>query len=51
MIIRRCSITLGRELMVETVLILAFSLALFLYWFRYTVLLLLNEENVEHIPR
>jgi hypothetical protein len=31
--------------MVETILILAFSLALFLYWFRYTVLLLLNEEE------
>ena len=33
--------------MVETVLILAFSFALFLYWFRYTVLLLLSEENVD----
>lgn len=33
--------------MVETILILAFSLALFLYWFRYTVLLLLNAEPVE----
>lgn len=33
--------------MIETVLILAFSLALFVYWFRYTVLLLLSEENVE----
>jgi len=33
--------------MVETILILAFSLALFLYWFRYTVLLLLSEEQVE----
>jgi hypothetical protein len=32
--------------MVETVLILAFSMALFVYWFRYTVLLLLSEENV-----
>jgi hypothetical protein len=32
--------------MVETVLILAFSTALFVYWFRYTVLLLLSEENV-----
>ena len=31
--------------MVETILILAFSLALFLYWFRYTVLLLLSEEK------
>jgi hypothetical protein len=33
--------------MVETVLILAFSLALFVYWFRYTVLLLLSEENAD----
>jgi hypothetical protein len=33
--------------MVETVLILAFSLALFLYWFRYTVLLLLSEEEAD----
>jgi hypothetical protein len=33
--------------MVETILILAFSLALFVYWFRYTVLLLLSEEQVE----
>jgi hypothetical protein len=33
--------------MIETILILAFSLALFVYWFRYTVLLLLSEENVE----
>jgi hypothetical protein len=31
--------------MIETVLILAFSLALFVYWFRYTVLLLLSEEQ------
>jgi len=31
--------------MVETILILGFSLALFLYWFRYTVLLLLSEEE------
>lgn len=30
--------------MIETCLILAFSLALFVYWFRYTVLLLLSEE-------
>jgi hypothetical protein len=47
MIIRRftyyCQVL---DLMIETVLILAFSLALFLYWFRYTVLLLLNEEHV-----
>lgn len=33
--------------MVETILILLFSLALFVYWFRYTVLLLLSEEQVE----
>jgi hypothetical protein len=33
--------------MVETILILAFSLALFVYWFRYTVLLLLSEEQVD----
>jgi hypothetical protein len=32
--------------MFETILILAFSLALFVYWFRYTVLLLLSEEEV-----
>lgn len=31
--------------MVETILIFAFSLALFVYWFRYTVLLLLSEEQ------
>jgi hypothetical protein len=34
--------------MVETILILAFSLTLFVYWFRYTVLLLLSEEE-EHV--
>src|SRR5271166_3658866 len=33
--------------MVETILIFAFSLALFVYWFRYTVLLLLSEERVD----
>jgi len=33
--------------MVETILILIFSFALFLYWFRYTVLLLLSEEQTE----
>jgi len=33
--------------MVETILILTFSLALFVYWFRYTVLLLLSEGQVE----
>ncbi len=32
--------------MFETVLILIASLALFVYWFRYTVLLLLREEKV-----
>ena len=31
--------------MVETILILAFSFSLFLYWFRYTVLLLLSQEE------
>jgi hypothetical protein len=31
--------------MIETILILTFSLALFVYWFRYTVLLLLAEEQ------
>jgi len=31
--------------MIETVLILAFSSALFVYWFRYTVLLLLSEDQ------
>ena len=35
--------------MVETILILAFSLALFLYWFRYTVLLLLSEQEEERV--
>lgn len=35
--------------MVETILIVGFSLALFIYWFRYTVLLLLREEEIgEH---
>jgi hypothetical protein len=33
--------------MVETVLIILFSLALFIYWFRYTVLLLLSEDRAE----
>jgi len=33
--------------MVETILILSFSLALFIYWFRYSVLLLLSEEQAE----
>ena len=31
--------------MIETVLILTFSLGLFAYWLRYTVILLLNEEH------
>jgi hypothetical protein len=48
MIIRRFTITVRPPiLMVETILILGFSLALFVYWFRYTVLLLLSEEQVE----
>src|ERR1019366_7678952 len=47
MIIRRFPITAGPGLMVETILILAFSLPVFVYWFRYTVLLLLSEEQVE----
>jgi hypothetical protein len=35
--------------MVETILILTFSVALFAYWLRYTILLLLSEEQVgEH---
>jgi hypothetical protein len=33
--------------MIETILIFAFCLALFIYWFRYTVILLLSEEQVE----
>ena len=36
--------------MVEAILIIAFSLVLFLYWFRYAVLLLLSENQVEE-PR
>ncbi len=31
--------------MIEAVLILTFSLALFVYWFRYTVILLLSEDR------
>ena len=31
--------------MIESILIIAFALVLFVYWFRYTVLLLLNEER------
>jgi hypothetical protein len=31
--------------MVESILIIVFALVLFVYWFRYTVLLLLNEER------
>ncbi len=34
--------------MLETILIVAFSLGLFAYWFRYTVLLLLTEEQEGH---
>jgi hypothetical protein len=33
--------------MIETILILTFSLSLFAYWFRYTVLLLLSQEQTE----
>jgi hypothetical protein len=33
--------------MIESILIIALSLALFVYWFRYTVLLLLSQENSE----
>jgi hypothetical protein len=33
--------------MIETILIATFSLILFVYWFRYSVLLLLREEQVE----
>jgi len=36
--------------MVETSLIIAFALALFVYWFRYTVLLLLSEDQVDVQP-
>ena len=36
--------------MVETILIIAFALVLFVYWFRYTVLLLLSEDQVEGYP-
>jgi hypothetical protein len=36
--------------MIETILIIAFSLVLFVYWFRYTVLLLLSEDQVEQSP-
>jgi len=36
--------------MVETVLIIAFALVLFVYWFRYTVLLLLSEDQAEGQP-
>jgi hypothetical protein len=36
---------------IQSILIIAFSLGLFVYWFRYTVLLLLSEDNVrEHKP-
>jgi hypothetical protein len=33
--------------MIEAVLIIAFSLVLFVYWFRYTVLLLLSEDQAD----
>jgi hypothetical protein len=33
--------------MVEAILIIGFSLALFAYWFRYTVLLLLSEDQAD----
>ena len=33
--------------MIESILIIAFSLVLFVYWFRYTVLLLLNEDRAD----
>jgi hypothetical protein len=33
--------------MIEAILIITLSLALFVYWFRYTVLLLLSEEAGE----
>jgi hypothetical protein len=33
--------------MVETVLIIAFSCLLLLYWCRYTILLLLSEDQIE----
>jgi hypothetical protein len=33
--------------MVETLLIFGFSLALFVYWFRYTVLLLLSQDPIQ----
>jgi hypothetical protein len=46
-IIRQFPVTDGLALMVETILIFGFSLALFVYWFRYTVLLLINEEPAE----
>ena len=34
-------------IMIESLLIIAFSLVLFVYWFRYTVLLLLNEDRTD----
>jgi hypothetical protein len=36
--------------MLETVLILLFSVALFIYWFRYTVVLLLAEQSAAPGP-
>jgi len=46
-LVRGFLLPLVLDLMVDTILIVAFSLALFVYWFRYTVLLLLSEEQVE----
>jgi hypothetical protein len=45
MIVPRIVVASQAWIMFETVLILLFSSALFVYWFRYTVLLLLNEEQ------
>ena len=36
--------------MIEVALIFAFSFVLFVYWFRYTVLLLLSEEQAQEHP-
>jgi hypothetical protein len=36
--------------MVEAVLIIAFAVLLFVYWFRYTVLLLLQEDQQDTDP-
>ena len=45
MIVRRILVADKLGFMFETILILLFSLALFVYWFRYTLLLLLAEEQ------